>query len=355
MPIHEIATLASTMIFPMIFGKRSAWIDSAALSYNWKVGILMLGVCWIPRAVSSQVEASVQLKEEYERSQRYLGTIGEDSIEMNLFFEGTINPEFASVYEWYGAVSGEYKFTGEPETFPLEGILWNPDSLALFVPDLAAGESCWLDLPQPDSVSVRGIDNPERSLPVLEVFSLSPTEGFWRKDRATKPVKGVDFRLHRLERSAFLEIRDAKGKNSHIDVAELVCEQLGLSHEEWVGYNGWAETTVSLAEFTFVEGGINVLLAIDVSGSCNTDRSYLLSSHLDDNGAMRSVHFDQVGNCLFYGAERAGSNAYRIMLHETSARGTSDSLRRIGSFEIVQSEVMIKQAWGGISSRNPMP
>jgi|SaaInlStandDraft_1057018.scaffolds.fasta_scaffold00777_6 hypothetical protein len=355
MPIHEIATLVCTMIFPMIFGERSAWVGSAAFSYKWIVGILMLGCCWISRAVFAQVEVSIQLKEEYHRSQRYLATIGEDSIEMNLFFEGIINPEFASVYEWYGAVSGAYKFAGEPETFPLKGVLWNPDSLTLFVPDIAAGESCWLDLPQPDSIALRDIDNPERSLPVLEVFSLSPTGGFWRKDRATKLVKGVDFRLHGLERSAVLEIRDAKGINSQIDVAELVCEQLGLSHQEWIGYNGWADISVSLSEFTFVEGGVNVLLAIDVSGSCNTDRSYLLSCHLDDNGAMLSVHFYQVGNCLFYGAERSGGDAYRIMLHETSARATADSLRRIGSFEIVQSEVIIKKAWGGISSRNPMP
>ena len=355
MLIHEIATLASPMIFPMIFGERRAWKDSAAFSQMWSFGILLLGCCWIPRAVSSQVGASVQLKEEYERNQQYFPTMGKDSIEMNLFFDGIINPEFASVYEWYGAVSGEYKFAGEPETFPLKGILWNPDSLTLFVPDLAVGESCWLDLPQPDSIALRDIENPERSFPVLEVFSLSPIGGFWRKDRTIKPVKGVDFRLHRLERSAVLEIRDAKGKNGHIDVTELVCEQLGLSHEEWVGYNGWADISVSLSEFTFVEGGVNILLAIDVSGSCNTDRSYLISCHLDDNGAMLSVHFHQVGNCLFYGAERSGGNAYRIMLHETSARGTSDSLRRIGSFEIVQSEVIIKQAWGGISSRNPMP
>ena len=355
MLIHEIAKLASTMIFPMIFGKRSASVDSAAFSYKWTFGILMLGCCWIPRAVFSQLEASVQLKEEYDRSQRYLATIGGDSIEMNLFFEGIINPEFASVYEWYGAVSGEYKFAGEPETFPLKGILWNPDSLTLFVPDLAAGESCWLDLPQPDSVALHGIKNPELSLPILEVFSLSPSGGCWRKDHAIKPVKGVDFRLHRLERSVVLDIGDANGINSHIDVSELVCEQLGLSHQEWVGYNGWAETSVSLAEFTFIEGGINVLLAIDVSGSCNTDRSYLLSCSYDENGLMLSVHFYQVGNCSYYGAERAGDHAYHVMLHETPVRGRSDSLRRIGSFEIVQSEVIVGQAWSGISSRSPMP
>lgn len=355
MLIRGWAMLASTMISPMIFGKRSAWVNSSAFSQMWMFGILMLGCCWIPRAVFSQVEASVQLKEEYERSQRYLATIGEDSIEMNLFFEGIINPEFASVYEWYGAVSGEYKFAGEPETFPLKGILWNPDSLTLFVPDLAAGESCWLDLPQPDSVALHGIKNPELSLPILEVFSLSPSGGCWRKDHAIKPVKGVDFRLHRLERSVVLDIGDANGINSHIDVSELVCEQLGLSHQEWVGCNGWAETSVSLAESTFVEGGVNVLLAIEVSGSCNTDRSYLLSCSYDENGLMLSVHFYQVGNCLFYGAERAGDHAYRVMLHETPVRGRSDSLRRIGSFEIVQSEVIVGQAWSGISSRNPMP
>ena len=325
--------------------------------------ILLLGCFGVfssaPSSALSQGEPSVQLREKYERNRRYFATIGGDSIEMNLVFDGAINPGFASVYEYFGTVSGDYRWMGSGELVPLKGILWNPDSLSLFVPYLVSNQSYWLDVLAPDSIALLDPNNPGHPLSVSEVFSLHPTGGSWQKGNSIKPVRGIDFNAHGLQRKVVLDATNARGLVHHVDVSELVCQLVGLSHQEWIGYSGWAETDVTLYEFTFVEGGVNVLLAIDVSGSCNTDRSYLLSCQLDANGVIRNAHLYQVGNCSFYGAEEGVDQTMNIMLYDPPEEGastfTADSLRCIGAFRIVHSEVIVQKAWSGISSRSPLP
>ena len=347
------------MISPMTFGESGTRVHPMTFIQNWRFCILWLVCLGMSFAAFSQGDPFVELSEKYDRDQRYFATIGGDSIEMNLGFDGTIHPEFASVYQWFGAVSGHYRWKGSEERVPLKGVLWNPDSLSLYVPDVAEDQSCWLDVPNPDSIAFWAADNSEQSVPVLEVFSLQPTGGLWKKGIASKPVQGIDFEAHGLQRTAVLEVVNANGVVRHVDVSELICQHVGLSQEEWVGYSGWAETDVVLNEFTFVEGGVNVLLAIDVSGSCNTDRSYLLAFQLDDAGAVGKAHLYQVYNCLFYGAEEGLNQSFNVVLHDAPEGGASpfadDSLHCIGAFQIVQSEVVVEKAWSGIVSRSPLP
>lgn len=347
----------------MIFGKSSTSDHPMFFFRNRKFCILFLGCFGVfsgaPSSALSQGEPSVQLREKYERNRRYFATIGSDSIEMNLVFDGTINPEYASVYEYFGSVSGDYRWMVSGKLVPVKGILWNPDSLSLFVPDLVSNQSYWLDMLAPDSIAFLDSNNPGHPLSVSETFSLHPTGGFWKKGNAIKPVRGIDFNARGLQRKVVLDATNARGTIHHVDVSELVCQLVGLSHEEWVGYSGWAETDVTLLEFTFVEGGVNVLLAIEVTGSCNTDRSYLLSCQLEANGAMGKAHLYQVGNCLFYGAEEGEDQAMNIVLYDLPEEGAStftmDSLRCIGAFRIVQSEVIVQKAWSGITSLSPGP
>ena len=350
---------AFTMISPMTFGESGTRVHPVTFIQNWRFCIVLLLCLGMSFAAFSQGDPFVELSEKYDRDQSYFATIGGDSIEMNLEFDGIINPEFASIYEWFGAVSGHYRRIGLEERVPLKGVLWNPDSLSLYVPDLAEDQSCWLDVLEPDSIVFRDPENPGQPVPVLEVFSLRPTGGFWKKSSEVKPVRGIDFEAHGLERRAFLEVVNVNGVVHHVDVSELIREHVGLNREEWVGYNGWAETDVVLNEFTFVEGGVNVLLAIDVIGSCNTDRSYLLSCLLNDAGAVVKAHFYQVYNCLFYGAEEGLNKSFNVLLHDAPEGAVSaskeDSLPCIGAFQIIQSEVIVKKAWSGIMSRSPRP
>ena len=326
---------------------------------NRTFSIFLLGCFWVSSNAFSQGKPSVHLREKYERNRHYFATIGGDSIEMNLAFDGTINPEFASVYEYYGTVSGDYRWMGSEEVVPLKGILWNPDSLSLFVPDLVSNQSYWMDMFAPDSIALVDPNNPGSPLVVSEVFSLNSTGGFWQKGNAIKPVRGIDFQAHGLQRKVVLEATNAMGVLHHEDVSELVCQLVGLSYEEWIGYSGWADTDVTLHGFTFVEGGVNVLLAIEVTGSCNTDRSYLLSCQLEANGAVGKAHLYQIGNCLFYGPQEGEDQTIEIVLHDipegVASTFTSDSLRCIGAFQIVQSEVIVKRVWSGIASRSPLP
>lgn len=355
MPIPAKPMRAFIMISRMTFGEPKASAIALIFSQSLGFGIFLLGWFWMPFCALSQAEPSVQLRENYERNQTFQATIGGDSIEMHLVFDGIINPKSASIYAWFGAVSGYYNWAGSVRTSSVKGVLWHPDSLSLYVPDIADGQSCWLEVTQSDSVVFWDSENIGIPVPVLQVFSLQATSGSWKKGNALEPVEGIDFSARGLERTVVLEVMNEKGVVQDVDVSELICQHVGLSHQEWIGYSGWAEAFVSLLEFTFIEGGINVLLSVEVSGSCNTDRSYLLSFQLDVEGRVGKAQLFQIGNCLFYGAEKSSDQSFKIVLYDPPLEGVKVSEGCIGAFQIIQSEVIVQKDWSGTSSRSSRP
>lgn len=284
----------------------------------------------------------------------YKGTIDNKYISMYLNFNGRINPDFASVYEIWGYTEGWYKFDDSMENIPILGVLWGKDSLTLYVTETKPKTRYYIDPIQWDSIAIYGDRDEKKPLNIKEIFSLSGKNGLFIKNGETKVINGINFTENYLERNIHLEVT-RKDKEPHtIDLTSLIETQAGLGKYEMVGLNGWADADIHLAEYTFVEDYINVLLDIGISGSCNTDASFILWVSINENNSIKDFSIHKIGNCKFYGPYEDKDSIIRIIPHDhltesmlnPNTKGPiTDKSYDLGSYKIINSKVIIINPW----------
>ena len=134
-----------------------------------------------------------------------------------------------------------------------------------------------------------------------------------------------------------------------IDIREFMEKKAFVTMEALQGLDGWAETDFSVT-YSPVATGTNVLLDILQTGSCNTDRSLLVSIQLDKSFNVVNQEYYKVGDChnfstnLHKGTYRVISNLFYEKYRNLTYDAVDNSFD-IGSYKIVDSKVIVTKAW----------
>lgn len=259
---------------------------------------------------------------------------------MYLHFDKPEIPNFGSIYDRFSKVSGWY-VNDKGEKVTLLGVLWAQDNLTLYAPKQEAKHGKYsLVADGYDSINLYEDEN---IAVISEKFNLSKSDGEWTKDGVTKRVQGVNFYEKNLERSILLKIQNEVRDLDIINIQDLILKELETSKDALVGMNGWAETEITLLEFTSKDDGLNVLLEITELGSCNTDRRSIMYVTINEYSVIEDFGIYEIENCKRYYPNKEGDVVRIIPFVDNT--NYSDSSADLGSYKIVDSKIEIIKPW----------
>ena len=196
-----------------------------------------------------------------------------------------------------------------------------------------------------DDIYIFETHQPDLKLDQSNKFSFSEEKNQLVMNNQSYPVKGVDIENNNLERKILLEFAFDNYYNPTVDLSEIIMSSLSMSKEDIAGMNGWAEIRVELLESTRIENKTNFLIAVTNTGSCNTDASYLLSLTTIELSIFDFTLYE-TNNCKKYNAYEIGNAYYIFPINNGIMTYDEDDISgSIGSYEVINSKVEIKQSW----------
>ena len=273
----------------------------------------------------------------------YTIKIGEFSpTTMYLHFSQPDIPDYTHIYARSSFVSGWY-LNENKEKVKLLGILWDQSYMTLYGPE----NTNKLDEYSIEEIGYDSVQLYLNKKPISfsEKFELSDDGGIFTKNGVTKKVTGLNFYEKYLDRDIFLKISNYDDFG-YVNIEDLLILALPSSKNELVGMNGWAETQLSLEEYSFIEDGINILISISQIGSCNTDRNSLIGIKINKLFEIEEFETHEIGNCKRYTShQNKKGDPIRIIKYFDSPNDYFDTSNDIGSFVIIDSKIIIIKAW----------
>ena len=181
---------------------------------------------------------------------------------------------------------------------------------------------------------------------VSETFTFSDKKVSWTHNGQIKTVSGINPKQRRINEFVGLVTTQKDGSTKKIDLKEFLEQDAFVTIEALQGLDGWAETDFSVS-YSPVIDGTNVLLKISQSGSCNTDRTLLVSIQLDESLNITNRSYHKIGDCRNFSSV-LDNGVYLVVSNESFSERASDvrdTSFDIGSYKIVNSEVVVIKGW----------
>lgn len=261
---------------------------------------------------------------------------------MYLHFNTPEIPNYGSIYDRISKVSGWYINEKEEKT-TLLGVLWSQNKLTLYAPKqkTKCGNYTLVAFGH-DSVSIYEGKN---IIEISEKFNLTANDGLQIKNGRTSRVQGINFNDKSIERTILVKIQNGNRDIHTINLHELILKELGTSKPALIGMNGFAETEVTLLEFTFTDDGVNVLFEIIEHGSCNTDRRSMMYVTINNMYAIENYGIFEVENCRkYYSSHEEKENIVSVISLDADIDSKNPETY-LGSFKIIESKIEIIKQW----------
>ncbi len=257
-------------------------------------------------------------------------------ITMFIDFEAEgVNPPDAIVYARIPVISGWYYYDKIKTKIPLKGI-YHSDNQGGF--EMYVVDSDFLEI----------FDSEFSVIPELvsETFTFSDKKVSWTHNGQTKTVSGINLKQRKIKEFVGLVTTQKDGSIKKIDLQEFLEQDASVTIEALQGLDGWAETDFSVS-YSPVVDGTNVLLKISQSGSCNTDRTLLVSIKLDESLNIANQSYYKIGDCRNFSSV-LDNGAYIVVSNEGFSERASDirdTTFDLGSYKIVNSDVVVIKGW----------